>query len=176
MRKQLDLYRQALGAVCAPFRRYDDPDLNVFQSPIEEMLAVAIVVAGEESLFLGFQDGTDRLRAWYEQHAPSVIPWLDIGASRIAEGRWHVFFAQMPEGEYSIDLALCGTGLQLAIECDGHDFHERTKEQARHDKQRDRYLIAKGWTVIRFTGSEIWADPIRCAYQVIEIVLARATG
>ena len=28
--------------------------------------------------------------------------------------------------------------IQLCVEFDGHDFYERTKEQARHDKERDR--------------------------------------
>lgn len=50
-----------------------------------------------------------------------------------------------------------------AIECDGHDFHERTKEQAAHDKARDRYFQSLGLIVLRYTGSEIWRDAIKCA-------------
>ena len=48
--------------------------------------------------------------------------------------------------------------IKLIVECDGHDFHEKTKEQAKKDKQRDRYLITSGFYVLRFTGSEIWND------------------
>lgn len=58
----------------------------------------------------------------------------------------------------------------LAIECDGHDFHERTKEQAKKDRSRDRKLQELGFTVFRFTGSEIWADPMSCARQVMDWV------
>lgn len=58
-----------------------------------------------------------------------------------------------------------------AIECDGHAFHEKTKEQARRDKARERALQAKGITVIRFTGSEIWDNPWRCAEEVVRILL-----
>jgi very-short-patch-repair endonuclease len=54
----------------------------------------------------------------------------------------------------------------LAVECDGHDFHERTKEQARKDRSRDRRLQELGYTVYRFTGSEIHRDPIKCAETV----------
>lgn len=54
----------------------------------------------------------------------------------------------------------------LLIECDGHDFHEKTKEQARKDKQRDRILQSLGYKIFRFTGSEIWSDPIKCAEEV----------
>lgn len=55
----------------------------------------------------------------------------------------------------------------LVVECDGHDFHERTKEQAIADRSRDRRLQELGYTVYRFTGSEIYNDPMRCATQVL---------
>jgi REase_MTES_1575 len=50
------------------------------------------------------------------------------------------------------------TSVHLAVECDGHDFHEKTKEQAEHDKKRDRDLQSMGWSVARFTGAEIVRD------------------
>ena len=43
----------------------------------------------------------------------------------------------------------------IVIECDGHDFHERTKEQAARDRSKDRRLQTLGYLVLRFTGSEI---------------------
>lgn len=55
----------------------------------------------------------------------------------------------------------------LVVECDGHDFHERTKEQAAKDRARDRHLLLEGYEVFRFTGSELWRDPWGCAGQVI---------
>ena len=55
---------------------------------------------------------------------------------------------------------------RLIVECDGHDFHERTKEQAARDRSRDRAAQIAGATVLRFTGSEIHADPLACARQV----------
>lgn len=56
---------------------------------------------------------------------------------------------------------------RVAIELDGHDFHERTREQAESDKSRDRLLQAKGWRVLRFTGSEIVRDVGSCWMDVI---------
>lgn len=56
--------------------------------------------------------------------------------------------------------------LKIVVECDGHDYHERTKEQAARDKARDRAMQRLGYTVIRFTGSEIWRDPVGCAKEV----------
>lgn len=54
----------------------------------------------------------------------------------------------------------------IVVECDGHDYHERTKEQAAHDKERDRIINRAGHEVMRFTGSEIYTDPVRCAKEV----------
>lgn len=56
----------------------------------------------------------------------------------------------------------------VVIECDGHEFHERTKQQAERDKRRDRAIVAAGFPVLRFTGSEIVRDPAACAEEVLE--------
>lgn len=56
------------------------------------------------------------------------------------------------------------------IECDGHQFHEKTKEQVRKDRQRERDLMKLGNKVIRFSGSEILEDPEKCARDFWDIV------
>lgn len=55
----------------------------------------------------------------------------------------------------------------MIVECDGHEFHERTKEQASHDKKRDRFLQDSGFKVYRFTGSDIWKDTFKCANEIL---------
>lgn len=61
-------------------------------------------------------------------------------------------------------------GKMFVVECDGHEFHEKTKEQVQHDKARERELIAEGFTVIRFSGSEIYNNPFSRAREVFEII------
>jgi len=56
--------------------------------------------------------------------------------------------------------------VQIAVELDGHDYHEKTKEQAKRDKEKDRILQTHGYLVARFTGSEVYKDPM----EVIEKV------
>jgi very-short-patch-repair endonuclease len=56
----------------------------------------------------------------------------------------------------------------IVIECDGHDFHEKTKEQASKDKARDRRLQMLGCRVFRFSGSDLYQRPIDCAQEVYE--------
>lgn len=60
-------------------------------------------------------------------------------------------------------------GTRVAVELDGHDFHERTKEQARAEKSRQRALTALGWHVLRFTGSEVYADAEACLNEVEDL-------
>lgn len=78
---------------------------------------------------------------------------------------------------YRVDFALIGgaNDLRIAVECDGHDFHERTKEQARRDRSRDRALSAAGWTVLRFTGREIYHHRPRI-YADLHAVMSAACG
>lgn len=59
----------------------------------------------------------------------------------------------------------------VVVECDGHDYHERTKEQAQRDRERDRLLQYHGYPIFRFTGSEIYKDPMGCTRQVIEFLM-----
>ena len=73
--------------------------------------------------------------------------------------------------ETSGDLFKC-----IAIECDGHDFHERTKEQAARDKSRDRYLSTQVGRVLRFTGSELYRDPYACVYEATKMLFVLNMG
>lgn len=65
--------------------------------------------------------------------------------------------------------------LRIVVECDGHDYHERTKEQAARDKSRDRWMTLQHITVLRFTGSEIYKNAQSCAEQIVNIMCSRAS-
>lgn len=59
---------------------------------------------------------------------------------------------------------------RVFVECDGHQFHERTPEQAERDRSRDRQVQQAGIPIIRFTGREIVRDPFGCGTQVITFI------
>lgn len=78
---------------------------------------------------------------------------------------------------WRVDFLICATRdagdgksswRKVIVECDGHDFHERTKEQAAKDRSRDREAQMQGFHILRFTGSELWRDPWGCAEKVCE--------
>lgn len=54
----------------------------------------------------------------------------------------------------------------FAIECDGHEWHEKTKRQVARDKLRDRRLVLDGIVPIRFSGSEIYRAPAACSNYI----------
>ena len=57
------------------------------------------------------------------------------------------------------------------IELDGHDFHEKTKEQVKRRNERDRFFASNGMTVIRFSGSEVYNNPDECVESVCECII-----
>ncbi len=66
------------------------------------------------------------------------------------------------------------TWAPLVVEVDGHDFHDRTKEQAASDRKRDRDLLALGVPVMRYTGSEVYNDPHLCAEYIVNQITTHA--
>ncbi|TYS57919.1 DUF559 domain-containing protein [Bacillus infantis] len=60
--------------------------------------------------------------------------------------------AQVRRGSYRIDLALIS--YNIAIECDGKEFHS-SPEAKKRDRRKDAYLRKNGWVVLRFSGRQI---------------------
>lgn len=86
--------------------------------------------------------------------------------------------SQVSAGEYRVDFVFgdCADfdkpNRCIVIECDGHDFHQKTKEQVARDRTRDRYLSTVYARVIRFTGSEIYRAPAKCAAEAMDVLSA----
>lgn len=59
---------------------------------------------------------------------------------------------------------------KLVIECDGHDYHHASKEQVQKDYERETNLKMAGYDVLRFTGSQIYKDPIGCAKTIFDYI------
>jgi len=79
------------------------------------------------------------------------------------------------EKRYRLDFAImdAANGVFLAVEVDGHQFHECTPHQVQNDKSRDRKLTAAGWQVLRFTGSEVYRDAAACVREVVDMLARR---
>lgn len=132
-------------------------------SPIERaFLAAFLMVAREHAGHVALQTGERYWRSWGN----------DVTEIRV--------WPQAQIGDYRVDFLLThldkfdGAMVQIVIECDGHEFHERTKAQAARDRRRDRTLQAAGYPVHRFTGSEIYKSPVGCADEALRALCGHA--
>jgi hypothetical protein len=150
--------------------------MDATESPIEKAVAWAIVMGSEGYASPGYT-------------AADYLPGFGVPGMREEDGAWWVILGdelslgiQVPvwvgDKNYRLDLVLHryprwgpnrahGVDTYVAVECDGHDFHEKTKAQAARDKKRDRDLQSLGWRVLRFTGSEVFRDPGAVAVEAL---------
>lgn len=61
----------------------------------------------------------------------------------------------------------------FVIECDGYEFHQKTKKQVEEDNKRQRELQKLGYEVIRFSGTEIYHKPYQCAMEIKNIIMSK---
>lgn len=131
-----------------------------------------------------FRASTKRLVAsdWPEL----MIQWWNIGErcespieklmawAMLGEGL--TFDCQVQLGDFTADFVvdprITNHESRIVIECDGHEFHSTIKRQAR-DRRIDRELQKAGYAVLRFTGSQINADPNHCAQEVRDFIETR---
>lgn len=107
-------------------------------------------------------------------YSPAMTPIEEIAwftlRRMLADGRIKSFQSQKQIGRYRVDFLIEDEkGKTIVVECDGHDFHERTKDQAQCDKKRDRELQSEGYKVYRFTGSEIFRTSGVCIAEAFHV-------
>lgn len=104
-----------------------------------------------EAVFWTWWQAFDLLGAVSYQHVPLLVPQFEI----VVDGR-----------KYRLDFALLDE--RIAIEVDGHDFHERTKDQVAYRNARDCDLQTASWIVFHFSGSQIVREPSKHVLEVID--------
>ena len=112
---------------------------------------------------------------WYDKTAEFCAEGLGMGCCYKPTAKWGNLycFAQNKIEFYTVDFFFNVKNrdfLPVVVELDGHDWHERTKEQARRDRARDRELLRSGIVVVRYTGSEVYGNARRCLEETLEII------
>jgi hypothetical protein len=123
----------------------------------------------------------ERLNTYYERWQCWIYSQEEYGAllqSPDLKNRRGTF-AIIPQLEYEVigrvDFAIFIPGLThnvplVVIECDGHQFHERTVQQASKDRKRDRELQKYGIPSLRFTGTDIVRTSVELAEEVADFL------
>ena len=122
---------------------YADYSSHLCESPIESMFYLTWIGMGR-----------------IESRAYPELAELKMQCAIRANGR-----------DYRVDGAI-PLGM-IAVELDGHEFHERTPEQVAYRNQRDRDLQLAGWVVLHFSGREVFQDPWKCANQLFRATVDR---
>lgn len=68
----------------------------------------------------------------------------------------------------SQDVATSPAWTPLAVELDGHEFHERTRDQVALRDRRDRELQTAGGKVFHFSFAEFTNNPMACVLCVLD--------
>ena len=78
---------------------------------------------------------------------------------------------QVEIGNYRVDFELINhKDKKIIVECDGHEFHQKSKQQVEKDNKRERDLKKLGYEVVRFSGSEIFKDAEKCVEDLLDIL------
>jgi very-short-patch-repair endonuclease len=129
---------------------------DLVESPIELQLGLAIEAYCQinyGSDYVAFAPHIERAQAIADNFTGAII---------VPQFKFH---------GYRFDFcAFCSSGKSFFIECDGHEFHERTKQQAARDRSKDRAAQLVGHAILRFTGSEIYNKPRICAEEVVQLI------
>lgn len=161
--------------------------------PVEEQFFALGYGAGASPLEAGFAHALIELLTDPREFGPPAYSnlLLPIGAISgllefppIRKARLEGTINAMPQckiGAYVADFAFVvkAYGRKTAVvkgivECDGHSYHERTKEQAAYDRRRDRFMQELDIAVLRFPGFEIHDNPKTCAREAVNVLIRRS--
>jgi len=170
---QRELKAEYLEEVEDRFDTQMEDVLDGVQSPIEQLMAVALAYSITSQLWhadIGNQNTF---------HAADNVDPLEVIKDNPPQTHGIDIWPQAPIGRYRADFLVRyahwrGGYVFGAIECDGHDHHDLTKEQAIRDRERDRFFQASGLLILRYTGKEIWRSPLKCATGALNLLERRA--
>ena len=131
-----------------------------------------------DTLAFGFLTAINECESPIEQLFAMALHDYETKCSFMADDGCYVvnpqYNIQVSDKNFRADFLICaiyqGKEYKVVVECDGHNFHEKTKEQAARDKKRDRDLTSSGYTVMRFTGSEIHKNPSVCVRETLSAI------
>jgi len=124
------------------------------ESPIEERMLAALALHCEDR----------EMRISLRKRLPTCWPVLEV------HPQYQLDDLRL---DFLVLLRCNSDAVMMVVECDGHEFHERTKEQAERDRCRDREIQSLDVPIFRFTGTEIHRDGDACAREIVEELVRR---
>lgn len=135
--------------------------LNI-ESPIEQILYVSLRalsrITWHEKNFENTPDGAISTGL-------HIFPQYEIGKYRVD------FLVEFRHIDYlSSNDSINVLKKSVIVECDSQQFHDRTEQERRYEKKRDRFLQQQGYKIFHFTGKEIKDEPFRISAEILAFV------
>lgn len=121
-----------------------------------------------EVLFWLWWTACERENAFYPYTQLRLEPQVEI---EVGDDRYRLDFAvgiDEPRWQKALDAGAL-VWPKIAVEVDGHAFHERTPEQVALRDRRDRALQQAGWLVFHYSYTEFTTAPQRCVEEVYDL-------
>jgi len=141
---------------------------SILESPIEKAMLSALMIIGYDfATTVSARYGRPKATGFLKDYK-----W-EVGDKFHSEYQCNILIEpQFQIENYRVDFLLTyekeNKLSRLIIECDGHEFHEKTKEQAARDKKRERFLQDCGYKIHRYSGSEIFKDVFEAANEALK--------
>ena len=152
-----DLQRLPMKAKSYILRNIDDlkfldiadmwTTLQCCESPIEQILCVALYIKTKGTLYFE--------------------PQMEINCGK------KTYYADI--GIYGDEIvnSYLNDNFVLIIECDGYEFHQKTKKQVEYDNKREYDIKLLGYDILRFSGSEIYNDVDECVIKILNYISSK---
>jgi very-short-patch-repair endonuclease len=108
-----------------------------------------------------------------------LIPGSIFSEMKINNKKYKIglqFCPQFKVGSYKVDFLVkyykvsIKSIKEVIVECDSQQFHERNEEERRKEKERERFLVLKGYKIFRFTGKEIIQNTKKVCDEIYEFL------
>lgn len=137
-------------------------DWSTTRDYLADAVAGRVIESPLEAIFLMAWDYSRE--PW---HPNEGVRLTEQAEAQVGDDRFRLDFMVWPTDPIVVSLSvLFKCDMRLGVELDGHDFHERTKEQVAYRNRRDRLLQQDGWTILHFSGSELHNEPLPCIASV----------
>lgn len=158
-----------------------------FESPIEALMGKILNelrIPYQSQLEVGEQRFGGQCKSWHpceykesgytDHHQYAEDPRCELDGIQLdgSECSWCTPISVYPL--YRLDFAIAVGEKQIAIECDGFDYHKRTEQQIQADIQRDQWLRTHDWIVKHYSGTFITRYSKRVKHDIQELI-ARLT-
>ena len=141
---------------------YNSGTIEYIKSPIEQIFFVAFLTVLHQKLI-------------HESLGIDIIPFCQYEESIDGYDYVHDFafefcvfslIGKLMPSNYSFMSS-------VTVECDGHDYHNKTKRQVSNGNKRSNAMQKSGLTVIHFSGSDLFKYPYQCAEEAYCIIIKK---